>query len=384
MHDFLLKRTVHERIFKRLDKIITSLLKDESASSRLIERRMKEFTERWIALQEAHDFYIISCFSNAQDIEEQDRYIEMLSTKFYTTESECEKHLIEVEANRRNQTADDEANRRNKTAENAFKIERFKFPTFDGHVRKYAKFKYEFQKFVNPLCTPNQLPFALKTYLCDSVRRDVENCDHNIDLMWRRLDDKYGKRQKLVDCIISDIKRLPECNNTQEQLLEMINTVEAANNDLNCIDANEELNNSTIISMIEQRMNRPMHDEWVKLIIHKPHSERFEALLSFLENWKTHIEYKIADVRLPAQEAPVRKNPVRTCLIHRNCEHPVWRCRTFQSLSVPERLNIVRSSHACILCLETGHNELDCKKVAKCSRNDCNQKHNILLHGGDL
>ena len=185
MHDFLLKRTVHERIFKRLDKIITSLLKDESASSRLIERRMKEFTERWIALQEAHDFYIISCFSNAQDIEEQDRYIEMLSTEFYTTESECEKHLIEVEANRRNQTADDEANRRNKTAENAFKIERFKFPTFDGHVRKYAKFKYEFQKFVNPLCTPNQLPFALKTYFCDSVRRDVENCDHNIDLMWR-------------------------------------------------------------------------------------------------------------------------------------------------------------------------------------------------------
>ena len=89
--------------------------------------------------------------------------------------------------------------------------------------------------------------------------------------MWRRLDDKYGKRQKLVDCIISDIKRLPECNNTQEQLLEMINTVEAANNDLNCIDANEELNNSTIISMIEQRMNRPMHDEWVKVIIHKPH-----------------------------------------------------------------------------------------------------------------
>ena len=54
----------------------------------------------------------------------------MLSKEFYTTESKCEKHLIE-----------DESNRRNQTAENAFKIERFKFRTFDGHVRKYAKFK---------------------------------------------------------------------------------------------------------------------------------------------------------------------------------------------------------------------------------------------------
>ena len=41
---------------------------------------------------------------------------------------------------------------------------------------------------------------------------DVENCDHNVEEMWRRLDQKYGTKQKLIDDIISDIKRLPQWN----------------------------------------------------------------------------------------------------------------------------------------------------------------------------
>ena len=251
MHEFLIKRTVDERIFKRLHKVINSLLDAGNTTFRIIEKRLREFNERWIKLQEAHDFYVISCFTDAKDVDEQDKFIETFSTDFYTTESRCESYL----------TIEKNASHVNENSETAFKIERFKFPIFDGHVRKYAKFKYEFEKFVKPLCSPSQLPFALKTYLCDSVRSDVENCDHNVEEMWRRLDQKYGTKQKLIDNIISDIKRLPQCTSNPQQLLRMINTIEAANNDLKCVNANEELNNATIISMIEQRMSTAMHDE---------------------------------------------------------------------------------------------------------------------------
>ena len=89
-----------------------------------------------------------------------------------------------------------------------------------------------FKKFVTPLCTPNQLLSALKNYISGRVRRDDEYCDHRIDLMWRWLDDKYNKKQSLFDCMISDKERLLQCNNTQEQLLEMLNTIEAVGNNL--------------------------------------------------------------------------------------------------------------------------------------------------------
>merc|ERR1712100_368444 len=88
---------------------------------------------------------------------------------------------------------------------NSLKLERIKFRTFDGDLRKFPKFKFEFNKFVVPMCREEQLPFILKPYLCDSVRQEVENLDYDIDAMWERLDAKYGTTKKLIDCILSDI-----------------------------------------------------------------------------------------------------------------------------------------------------------------------------------
>ena len=99
-------------------------------------------------------------------------------------------------------------------------------------------------------------------------------------------------------------------------------------------------------------MSRAMHDEWIKIVIGTSHSERFETLLSFLENWKIRIEYQSAIIRSESQSADqtadIRSesetadiyskcqtadmnfsaedtsiSKTRTCLIYRLCEHPV-------------------------------------------------------------
>ena len=126
--------------------------------------------------------------------------------------------------------------------------------------------------------------------------------------MRTRLDTKYGTNQKLIDCIISNIKRLPESNNNAQSQLEMIRTIEAASNDLKCIDSVEDLNNSTVLSMVEQRMSNKMHDEWVKLAIKTPTVKRYEALVKFLDNWKIRIEYENAEIRIPSRENSTNEN----------------------------------------------------------------------------
>ena len=116
--------------------------------------------------------------------------------------------------------------------------------------------------------------------------------------------------------MIHEIKQLPELSNNPEQLLIIISTIEAANNDLRYVDLEDEPNNSIIMSMIEQYMSTQMHDEWIKLVIKTPKPEKFETLLSFLQNWKIRIEYQYADIRLPnRQPTPSDKILESSCLL---------------------------------------------------------------------
>ena len=176
---------------------------------------------------------------------------------------------------------------------NLIKLERIKFRTFDGDLRKFPKFKSEFETYVQPLCERNQLPFVLKSYLCDSVRREVEHIDHDIDAMWDRLNEKYGSIQKQIDYIMKDFKKLPACN-TLESTLRMISCVENAEADLKCMDASNELENSLIISYIERSMSDEMLFDWGKMIANdedrKSSHTKLPRLLEFLREWRWMIE----------------------------------------------------------------------------------------------
>ena len=85
MHEYLLKRTVHQRKFERLDKTISSLLQGKPESNRIIKNRLSELSACWQSLQEAHDLYIISCFTDTEEIEQEDEVLETLSSRFYAT-----------------------------------------------------------------------------------------------------------------------------------------------------------------------------------------------------------------------------------------------------------------------------------------------------------
>ena len=92
------------------------------------------------------------------------------------------------------------------------------------------------------------------------MQRNGDDYDMDINMMWCRLGTKYGTKQKLIDCIISDIKRLPENNDSAQSQPEIICTIEAASNDLKFIEPAEELNNSTVLFMVEQHMSNKMHN----------------------------------------------------------------------------------------------------------------------------
>jgi len=219
---------------------------------------------------------------------------------------------------------------------------------------------------------------VIKQYLSESVRKDVNNYD-SANEIWKRLDQKYGNKQKLIDSIMHDIKGLSNCDNDDDATLEMIQLIESAHLDLEKINEESEMQNSTIISIIEQQMPKRMLNEWVEIAValNDPR-QKFNKLLSFLQQWKIRIEYFSSDFR--SSPSSTHNKIKHKCWLHKDCEHPIWKCRLFQSLSVKERIELTKSNNACLSCLELGHTSENCQRSFICPENGCTAAHNHLLH----
>ena len=91
--------------------------------------------------------------------------------------------------------------------------------------------------------------------MTDEISEEVNCLGDDIDRIWKQLDKKYGVAGKLVDAIMSEIKEMPTCSNIDDQwVLEMINKIEKAHRDLKRPDLEKEISNSTIVSIIEERL----------------------------------------------------------------------------------------------------------------------------------
>ena len=156
----------------------------------------------------------------------------------------------------------------------------------------------------------------------------------------------------------------------------MIKTMDSCYVDLKAMGRELEMNNTTIISTIEEKMPTDMSTEWIKLVTKKEtkHDQKFQILKELMDEWRNRIEYKIASIRIvptqegtthytsrvPTNNAPPKKSK---CWIHTaNGDHPIWRCRIFAAKSVKERIQLVKQNHACFGCLEKGHPTSACTK----------------------
>ena len=157
----------------------------------------------------------------------------------------------------------------------------------------------------------------------------------------------------------------------------MIKTIERAHRDLKSLGLEREINNSTIVSMIEQKLPTETEKEWIKFVTGENRSElsmnKFPALLKLLLQFKERIEYlSAASLRVRStveggvntinEDGVKEKDPyhetdkrVWSWLHPDSKDHPIWRCQTFTGKSAAEKLELVQKHKACLSCLSQGH-----------------------------
>ena len=169
------------------------------------------------------------------------------------------------------------------------------------------------------------------------------------------------------------------------------------------------MHNGTTISMIEERLPLNIRHEWVKLVASKQlnSKQKFEMLMDLLSDWRCRLEYSSDSIRITPerkdtvfhmghqnQNLPPLPPPQNNQRRHAGCwlhkakgepgEHPIWRCRDFQSRPIGERIQLVILNNACHICLlqncpgasQTGQ----CQTKFTCKVNGCGKRHNQLLH----
>ena len=179
-------RTESKRMFTRTANALKGMLSRRPVVTTL-ERRLVDLKMRWNIVQEKHETFISNLEEDA-NIEEEDKWIDEIDFKYYELESFVDKMIEEKkEEHRDEKRAVPESYTK---PENSIKIEHLKFKSFNGDLRKYPRFKEEFNVHIKPMCTEVQLPLVLKSYLSEEVREDVENIGDRIDEIWERLDKK--------------------------------------------------------------------------------------------------------------------------------------------------------------------------------------------------
>ena len=266
------------------------------------------------------------------------------------------------------------------------------FDIFSGDIRKYPCFKKDFLKHIKHRYSPNEEAIALKSYLSSEIKEDVCSLGDDAAKIWEHLDSKYGDPCKLVDSIMADVKNISKCSDdSPSEILSMINTIERAERDLRALDMQQEISNSTIVSLIEQTLPKSIEDDWLDVVTGSGEEadairkNKFPELLKVLQKHKKKIEYKMSDIRNTDMLSGGVHNAFgtvkrSTCWIHPESYHQIWKCNTFERKPIEEKLELIRSKKACHICLDTTHETNSCPRNFKCRKNNCGGDHHTLIH----
>ena len=373
-----------------------------------LDKRYSELKKRWDNVQDAHDNYVLLLEGDGGAVEPETAWISEIEARFDKLELVVGIHMrgSDIESKARimsppeldMSTKAPEPKTIDRKRRPIVKIEPIKFQLFTGDIRKYPIFKEEFKTHIAPLCEKNQEIIVLKSYLSDSVRDEVLSASNDPTDVWKRLDNKYGRSDKIVDQVLNEIKSLPK-SDIAGNILNMIKIVERAYRDLDSLGMGSEMKNSSVISDIEGSMSPQMRYEWIKLIAskHLGSVPKFHELMTFLAEWRERLEYDDAAVRSGNNAGSQSFHSCgcghtytvgrekRGCWLHKGeFLHPIWNCKEFLAKPVSERVKLTEEHKACKRCLDIGcpgYVSIEsCPRWFTCKAQGCGEKHNRLLH----
>ena len=288
------------------------------------------------------------------------------------------------------------------------KLEKIRLPSFNGQIRDYPRFRYDFENYVLPKVDEKDVPYVLKNCLVGEAHDLVKNVEDDTSIIWNRIEEKYGRPSKVVDEVIIDITSFPTLlDNDYNGFIKFVSVIETAMIDLKRVKLEKEIANSHVISEVEKRLPPIIRREWsYEVVTHDSKTgptEKFASLLKFLREQRNGMEYLSSRVRcsprekdLPAESSNVEDGfrcghldiisnegedrRIYRCGIHNTNEHHLGDCDTYKRANAHDKIRLVIKARACWNCLGSGHKAKYCFKSKNCTARGCTFWHHRSLH----
>ena len=273
-----------------------------------------------------------------------------------------------------------------------FKLEKPKLPVFAGNVRDYAIFRSDFKHAKEAKYTKRDAITLLRTCLRDKPLELIKGIGSD----WEYLDSIYGDPRFVSDTVTQDIVQFKALQEGEDaRFCDLVHLVKRCYNTLKEVGLPSDMDNSHMLSIIEQKMCSDDRKVWARDL----EREKKPATLEALMNWM-NVEMKS---RMLAT-APIRvgssgrrhvnhfrsddDKPVwHKCWLCKTSSHWPDQCLTFTALSIDDRIATAKANHLCFSCLKRAgrvHTVDNCRRKQQCAKLEngmrCPQHYHQLLH----
>ena len=225
---------------------------------------------------------------------------------------------------------------------------------------------------------------------------------------WAKLDDRYGKEEKVAEAYLNKIKNWPKIKlgdaEALEDFIDLLESVEGLDTDINL---NTKAANKKLIVKILYQIGEKWADQSTSL---ERDNGRFPPLKTFikflshhcdiahnslskaLHESGSHLNTKLHDIStkmlrntkktFATQQTEVTTQqseaPNYACLFCKMDNHQTAVCGKVNFLPFPKAHEFIRNQRLCYTCLDSGHIAKECESPAIC--NTCKERHPTSLH----
>lgn len=280
------------------------------------------------------------------------------------------------------------------------KIKPTSLPTFNGSKRDFHQWKKDWeslQRQGEPTGSAEAKKFQLLDSVNEGIRRDLRLSTYkSAEDMFKVLENRFGNKTTIALEIIEDLEKIPPLQSSQpRKMIDMIQSVEKALNDLTELGDIGAIKNPLVIRSIEGKLPDVIKKDWLVFMLNPENTvtpeNHFDSLLTFLKNQEKILERleqlevkNKPDKKYPYSEQKYAKTQATRqggCIICGDERHSekLFFCKKFKELTPEEKLEAVEKLGACTKCLECHQEDNECKDTYLCRNQRCRRDHHFFL-----
>ncbi|XP_076661133.1 uncharacterized protein LOC143365020 [Halictus rubicundus] len=375
--------------------IVDNLVEKGKLDNATLRLRITRLTDLFHAAEDANNEIALLEPDNGHD-----DILAEIATRFYDLAGRADNILNRPDISRADTDTANDSRSTDSAKGRPVKLPDASLPTFDGRYERWLSFKNAFNSMIgsrrelDDVAKLQYLRSALVQEAANKIRLfDVDGI--NYAKAWDILERAYENKRVLVSRHMSMLFDLPTLDKESTSgLTRLADDAQQHFASLHALGA--PVCTQTVVHLLESKLPKITYEKWQAGLSRQEYPS-LDEMLEFL--YKTAVCVSRTDKMRSSDRDRERERDDRAhkrrrihppnrvfvtqerkCLACKISCHPLFTCTAFKRLTVPKRIELVKTAKVCFNCLRS-HRDAPCR-YSNCTI--CQRRHNTLLHNPEF